>query len=117
MEESGIHPWARSCPGCSRSTDRRDQQTKRLNGAPAPDQNDDKRGHSGYGRNTPTGQAKYANSTQQTEDNARRLTAELTGMHVKYKAAIIRLLRKASSARLLPDLTNDLSVPARVLSM
>ena len=54
----------------------------------APGLIDDKRAHSGYGRNTPTPEAKHAYSTQQTEDKARRLTAELTGMHVEYKAAL-----------------------------
>ena len=39
---------------------------KRPGGAPAPDPSDDNRAQSGYWRNTPTGQAKHAYSTQQT---------------------------------------------------
>ena len=58
---------------------------RRPDGAPIPDPIDDKRAQSGYGHNTPIDQAKHAFSIQQTEDKARRLTAEHTGMHVKYK--------------------------------
>ena len=50
------------------------------------------RDESWYWRNTPTDQAKHAYSTQQTEDKGRRLTAELTGMHVKCKAALRQTL-------------------------
>ena len=57
-------------------------------GAPAPKLDVNTRDGSWYGRNTPTDQANHAYSTQQTEDKARRTTAELTGMHVKYKAAL-----------------------------
>ena len=60
---------------------------KRPDGALAPKPDIGKRDQSGYGRNTPTDQAKHAYSTQQ-EDKARRLTAERTGMHVKYKATL-----------------------------
>ena len=42
----------------------------------------------GYVRNTPTDQARHAASTPKTEDKARRLTTELTGMHVTYRAAL-----------------------------
>ena len=65
---------------------------KRPGGASAPGPNDDTRARSGYGRNTPTDQAKHANSTQQTEDKASRLTAELTGMPFKYKAVLRQAL-------------------------
>ena len=55
---------------------------KRPGGAPAPRLDVNTRDESWYGRNTPTDHAKHAYSTQQTEDKARRITAELTGMHV-----------------------------------
>ena len=55
----------------------------RPDGTPAPEPKEDKRPQTGYGHNTPTD---HAYSTQQIEDKARRFTAELTGMHVKYRA-------------------------------
>ena len=61
---------------------------KRPAGAPAPTLGASERGESWYGRNTPTGQAMHAHSTQQTEDKARRFTAEPTGHHVKYRMAL-----------------------------
>ena len=48
----------------------------------------DMRDQSGYRRNTPTGQAKHAYSTQQTEGKARRLAAKLTSTHAKFKGAL-----------------------------
>ena len=65
---------------------------KRPDDAPASNPIDNKRAQSGYGRNTPTDQAKLAYSTRQAEDKARRPTAELTGMSVKYKAELMRAL-------------------------
>ena len=65
---------------------------KRPDGAPAPNLDVNKRDQSGYGRNTPTDQAKHAYSTQQTEDKARRLAAELTGMHVECKVNLKQAL-------------------------
>ena len=53
----------------------------------------DKRNQSGYGPNAPTDQ-RNANSTHQTEGKLRHLTAELTGMHVKYKAALRQVIPK-----------------------
>ena len=67
---------------------------KRPAGAPAPRSGASERDESWYGRNTPTDQAKLAYSNQQTEDKARRLTAELTGHHVKCRMAIRRALPK-----------------------
>ena len=58
----------------------------RPEGAPKP--SEELRPAIGYGHNTPTGQAKNAYSTKQTEDKARRRTAELTDMRVKYRAAL-----------------------------
>ena len=71
---------------------------KRPPGAPAPRPGASERDESWYDRNTPTDQVKHAYSTQQTEDKARRLTAELTGHHVKYRMAI-RLTLPAGVAR------------------
>ena len=65
---------------------------RRPGGSPTPKLDVNARGELLYGHNTPTDQAKHAYSTQQTEDKARRLTAELTGMHVKYKAALRQTL-------------------------
>ena len=84
---------------------------KRPGGAPASDPDDSKRDQSGYGRNTPSDQAKHAYSTQQAENKARRLTAELTGMHVKYKAALREghpggITRPAEAADLGPSTVN-----------
>ena len=61
---------------------------KRPAGAPALRQEAGDRDESWYGRSTPTDQAKNAYSTQQTEDKARRPTAALTGLRVKYRMTI-----------------------------
>ena len=52
----------------------------------APEPRGDTRPLTEYGHNTPSDQAKHAYLTQKTQDSNRRLTAELTGMHVKYRA-------------------------------
>ena len=84
---------------------------KRPAGAPAPKRDTGTREESWYGRNTPTDQAKNAYSTQQTADKARRLTAELTGMHVKYRMALRQTLpggitRPAEATDLGPSTVN-----------
>ena len=84
---------------------------KRPGGAPAPNPVDEKRDQPGYGRSTLTDQAKHAYSTQQTKGKARRLTAELTGMHAKYKAALPKappegIIRPAEAAERGPSKIN-----------
>ena len=56
-------------------------------------------------------QAKHAYSTQQALDKARRPTAKLTGMHVKYKAALRQapphgIIRPSEAADLGPSTVN-----------
>ena len=89
---------------------------RRPNGVPAPSPTDDKQDWFGYGRNTPTDQAKHAYSTQQTEDKARRLIAELPGMQVKCKATPGLILpdgiiRPAEAMDLGPSTVNLCEVP------
>ena len=84
---------------------------KQTAGAPAPRLGAITRDDSWYGRNTPTDQAKHAYSTQQIEDKARRLTAELTGLHVKYRMALRQTLpggitRPAEATDLGPSTAN-----------
>ena len=84
---------------------------KRPDGAPAPSLDIGRRDQLGYGRSTPTDHAKPAYSPQQTEDKARLPTAELTGMHVKYKTTVqqplpVGIIRPAEAVDLGPSTVN-----------